>query len=213
MVGISSSPVCDSSLRGPKVKPGGMGPGGHMQPWASVAWLSRPCRASQVPPACPPSVPPGASSLTAFPRALRVLFWAKYRHRTLLPALAGRAAVTHFHDVPCFLNAPLTRFLNVVSPLPPARGALLHGFACRGIFWDEHLSPPQTPFGQTHLPPARPGAETVGKKVGGKQVSKSADLPWENLVSPRGLGDPETAGWHNDLCLSSFQKTVVVRGI
>lgn len=81
------------------------------------------------------------------------------------------------------------------------------------MFWDKHLSPHQTPFGQTHLPPARPGAETAGKKASGKQVAKSADLPWENLVSPRGPGDPGTAGQHSDLCLSSFQKTVVVRDI
>lgn len=50
----------------------------------------------------------------------------------------------------------------------------------------------------------------VGKKAGGKQVSKSADLPWENLVSPRGPGYPGRAGRHSDLCLSSFQETVVV---
>lgn len=85
------------------MKPGRTGPGGHTQPWASMAWLSHPCRASQAPPACPPSVPPSASSLTASLRALRVLFWAKYHHRTLLPALAGCAAVTYFHEVPCFL--------------------------------------------------------------------------------------------------------------
>ena len=66
---------------------------------------------------------------------------------------------------------------------------------------------------QTHLPPARPGVETAVKKADRKQVTVSADPPWESLAPPQGPDDPEAAGRLGDLRAASFQRTVVVPDI